>query len=336
MDTKCFCIKMSASVMQMKIPKKFATNLKGRLCDNVKLKGPSGITWHVKLRKSKGTFILQSGWKDFVTANQIGNNDILLFKYCTSSSFEVTIFDPSGCENAASFFAKKTNTEVYSQESGDTSVEIVNEPHHKVQRDFIYITSGSDETSHEILSDTGRVCITGKRITRERDGSDDEVDFRASPQKKIRDSQMGMPSGSSNKRNQFIKSPYIVPRSVSLTSAQEKIALEMSCNAQPGNPTFFTPLTHYNVSGGRSCQMTIPARFAPSLKEIKSERLILRQHDKDKEWNAWYCNSRPRSICGCGWRDFVLQNKLKNGDLCLFELMNSEPKLIMTVHVFSM
>ncbi|KAJ4788114.1 B3 domain-containing protein [Rhynchospora pubera] len=311
------------------------------------------------MRKSKDTFIFQSGWKDFVTANQIGNNDILLFKYCTSSSFEVTIFDPSGCENAASFFAKKTKTEVYSQESSDTSIQVVNEPHHKVQRDFIYITSGSDETSHEILSDTGRVCIAGKRITRERDGSDDEVDFRASPQKKIReksskkgasrhlrdkvkrdqtkksDSQIGMPSGSSNKRNQFITSPYIVPRSLSLTSAQEKIALEMSRSAQPGNLTFFTPLTQYHVSGG-SCKMNFPARFAPSLKETKSKRLILRQHGKDKEWNTWYCNSRPRSICGCGWRDFVLQNKLKKGDLCLFELMNSEPKLTMTVHVFSM
>ncbi|KAJ3685493.1 hypothetical protein LUZ61_014657 [Rhynchospora tenuis] len=311
------------------------------------------------MRKFKDTFIFQSGWKDFVTANKIGRNDILLFKYCTNSSFEVTIFDPSGCENAASFFAKKTKTEVCSQESSDNSVQVVNEPYHKVQRDFLYITSGSDETSHEILSNTGRLCTTGKRIS-ERDASDDDEDFRASPQKKIRekssnkgasrhlrdkvkrdqlvkpDSHIGMPSGSSNKRNQLITSPYIVPRFVSLTSAQEEIALEMSCNVRPGNPTFFRPLTQYNVSVGRSCQINFPARFAPSLKETKSQGLILRRYGKDKEWHARYFSSYPRGICSAGLRDFILENKLKKGDLCLFELMDNEPKLTMTVHLFRM
>lgn len=163
-------------------------NFKRQLCKNVELKGPSGSIWHVKMIKSNNDFIFQSGWRDFVIANKIAKNDILLFKYSAKyCSFEVMIFDPSGCEKAAPFFAKKTETEMYSQESSDTSVQVFAEHHCEVNKqDFIYITS-SNEISNEISSDDGRLRICRKRVVHERGASNgDQVDSEAIPQKRKR------------------------------------------------------------------------------------------------------------------------------------------------------
>jgi B3 DNA binding domain len=123
------------------------------VCENVELKCPSGITWHVKMIKSNGNFIFQSGWRDFIIANKIEKNDILVFKYSGNSSFEVIIFDPSGCQKAAPFFAKKMETQLCLQESSDSSIQVVAEHPREIKKDCINITSGSNESSNEISSD---------------------------------------------------------------------------------------------------------------------------------------------------------------------------------------
>ena len=75
------------------------------MSENIELEGPSGYTWHVKLMMSSdNTFALQSGWKEFVTANKIVENDFIVFTYKDSSSFKVLIFDRSGCEKVTPFF----------------------------------------------------------------------------------------------------------------------------------------------------------------------------------------------------------------------------------------
>ena len=45
----------------------------------IELEGPSGYTWHVQMMRSDNTFVLQSGWKEFVTANKIDENDFIVF-----------------------------------------------------------------------------------------------------------------------------------------------------------------------------------------------------------------------------------------------------------------
>ncbi|KAJ3702441.1 hypothetical protein LUZ61_006146 [Rhynchospora tenuis] len=96
---KSFFKKMDASCLnQMDLPKAFVRNIKGRIAKNVELKGPSGNIWQVGVTKLVENFTFQSGWKDFVIANSVKANDLLVFMYNTKSSFEVQIFDPSGTD----------------------------------------------------------------------------------------------------------------------------------------------------------------------------------------------------------------------------------------------
>jgi hypothetical protein len=48
-----------------------------------------------------------SGWGDFAKAHELEENDLLVFTLNGNRSFDVMIFDASGCEKASSFFIGK-------------------------------------------------------------------------------------------------------------------------------------------------------------------------------------------------------------------------------------
>jgi hypothetical protein len=89
------------------IPARFANNFNGHISEVVSLKSPSGKTWSIGVGNNDADEVfLQSGWKEFVTAHSIAEGDYLLFKYSGVSSFDVLIFDSSGCEKTWPHFAK--------------------------------------------------------------------------------------------------------------------------------------------------------------------------------------------------------------------------------------
>ena len=48
-----------------------------------------------------------SGWEDFVKAHELQENDLLLFTCCGNSSFQVLVFEASGCERVSSMFGNQ-------------------------------------------------------------------------------------------------------------------------------------------------------------------------------------------------------------------------------------
>lgn len=71
------------------------------------LKAPSGETWHVGVSKVANDLFFSSGWGDFAKAHELQENDLLVFTFSGSSSFEVLIFDATGCEKLSSLFTGK-------------------------------------------------------------------------------------------------------------------------------------------------------------------------------------------------------------------------------------
>lgn len=90
------------------VPARFANNFNGHISEEVNLRSPSGETWSIGVANSDaGELVLQPGWKEFVDGNGIEEGDCLLFRYSgVSSSFDVLIFDPSGCEKATPHFVE--------------------------------------------------------------------------------------------------------------------------------------------------------------------------------------------------------------------------------------
>jgi hypothetical protein len=54
--------------------------------------------------------------------------------------------------------------------------------------------------------------------------------------------------------------------------------------------------------------------------------------NKTHTWEAEIKISNNRYMLGPGWSQFVNDNELKLGDICLFQLMENK-KLTMTVHI---
>lgn len=87
----------------------------------------------------------RSGWKDFVTANDIEANEILVSRYSGDALFQVLIFDTNGCERISSFSAKEVGKEV--QEISNASIKVLDrsDPNMHQDQDKITISCSSSE-----------------------------------------------------------------------------------------------------------------------------------------------------------------------------------------------
>ncbi|KAF3339553.1 B3 domain-containing protein [Carex littledalei] len=70
----------------------------------LEFKCPSSTdVWHVGLIGSGDKLVLQPGWSDFASSNNVSQNNLLLFKLVGGCTFEVRIFDPFGREKGGDF-----------------------------------------------------------------------------------------------------------------------------------------------------------------------------------------------------------------------------------------
>lgn len=89
----------------------------------IQLKRPSGDTWHVSLIWTGEELALQSGWNQFVVANDISPNDFMVFKFIGGFRFEVLIFDPNGYEKSNDVGKKMRNGLVQVFSYGDEPIK---------------------------------------------------------------------------------------------------------------------------------------------------------------------------------------------------------------------
>lgn len=83
------------------------SNLDGQITKGLSLKAPSGETWLVEVAKKTHELLFMSGWADFARAHELQENDLLIFTRSGNYSFDVQIFDASGCEKVPCFFTSK-------------------------------------------------------------------------------------------------------------------------------------------------------------------------------------------------------------------------------------
>ncbi|XP_078173711.1 B3 domain-containing protein Os03g0620400-like isoform X2 [Carex rostrata] len=226
----------------------------GSMIGNVELEGPSGYTWPVKIvwSDSDNTFALKSGWKEFVTANKIYENDILVFTYKDNSSFKVLIFDRSGCEKVAPFFAKNMNTKPESEKLNDSPSRASGAPYREVKIEIISLTSGSsdtDESSREISTRDPRACMTGERIC----GKRKQKDF-------VQESTESESNAGKDYRAMKASRLYVVPLRTHLTQAQEEIANRMARKTQKDSQLLVKILSASDTPSSRDCTLIREAR----------------------------------------------------------------------------
>jgi len=60
------------------IPDKFEQHFRGLIANSVKLESRCGYTFDVEVAKNLGKVVLQTGWKEFVTAHGLNMGDLLV------------------------------------------------------------------------------------------------------------------------------------------------------------------------------------------------------------------------------------------------------------------
>ncbi|KAJ4804416.1 B3 domain-containing protein [Rhynchospora pubera] len=305
-----FFVKMEASFRNhLDLPRKFAASFKEQICDIVKLKGPSGRTWRIEVLKSENKLSLKSGWRNFVIANKIDKNDLLIFKHRGNSSFNVLIFDSSGCEKVVSLFKKNEETETESESESETES---------------IFESEAEKTSSE--SDTSfRVFLPPEKIS-----SDSETSSRATPEQKMRVSNGSEASRYKMKKSKKAHSdrPYLMSWR-KLSVAEQKIAYEMVLATQPSSKLFVKFLSPSDVNH----HLTIPRLSANEYIGKTSQSISLLLANKKKVFPGRYCYTKNIQYICSGWRGFVRKYKLKVRSLCLFEVKTSDGGIAIVVHV---
>ncbi|KAG0548512.1 hypothetical protein BDA96_01G173000 [Sorghum bicolor] len=83
---------------RLAVPDKFEQHFRGLIGNRVKLESRCGHTFDAEVAKNLGKVVLQTGWKEFVTAHDLNMGDFLVFKCDGTSRLKVFIFDLSCCE----------------------------------------------------------------------------------------------------------------------------------------------------------------------------------------------------------------------------------------------
>ncbi|MCL7048225.1 hypothetical protein MKW94_007698 [Papaver nudicaule] len=136
-------------------------------------------------------------------------------------------------------------------------------------------------------------------------------------------------------RQQTTYSRKLTPKSSYYTD-EFQATLEAAEEFTSENP-FFKIVMH--ASHIKSGILSVPAVFATShLRNVTRMTITLKVDEKT--WEVGYLSTTPterkiaRGLIYRGWRVFVADNDLNEGDVCVFELVDHRKKFEMNVHIF--
>ncbi|XP_016501194.1 B3 domain-containing protein REM16-like [Nicotiana tabacum] len=103
---------------------------------------------------------------------------------------------------------------------------------------------------------------------------------------------------------------------------RKKVALEKTeVLLTPDIPQFVKCLKGYNVN--KSCFIYVPKPLCEQLSESANKTTVVLSNSEGKQWKVnCILQKGYHAFCG-GWKQFVKDNKLKEGDVCVFQLVNT-------------
>ncbi|CAL4898193.1 unnamed protein product [Urochloa decumbens] len=298
------------------IPEKLSKNIKGT--ESFDLKAPSGETWNVGMNKNGDDLFLKSGWENFVKAHGLQENDLLIFTSSGNSSFDVLIFEASGCQKVSSLFGNRTGPDM--RKHFDGMVDRGKQAEHNV------LSDSEDTTTPSQLAGFHHHASTSKKP-----GARDSRQLSESPNYSkgyVKRSSIGEEDSDEEHDN----SNYYYTKIANRLSDEEKEKITRLASIRSGNPAFVTVLQMSHVRR-KSNFLIFPSRFvADHLDSRLHEITLVRPNRKDK-WCVKYCYGRnAQGIRNYTFYMFVQENKLREGDTCAFELMKGSRRVTMTVH----
>ncbi|CAJ2672736.1 unnamed protein product [Trifolium pratense] len=261
------------------------------------LKTPDGKKWEIYTTKiNDGDFWFQEGWKEFATHYSLDHGQMVLFEYEENSQyFRVHIFGKSGLEIEYPFHVNQHEENSFDQISDDDSIEILDKsPSCKKTRPKSPISCS--QPHKKLRSDTREDVGTSSKFhdfpQNHDQSSDNTADGSVKCQKVEQEKEQEELSSKINE------------------------ALNRARSFKSKNPCFTIVMKSSYLY---SYSLYVPTQFAINYLK-KEESNILLKLLNGKTWYAKYCFGKIKS----GWKNFVRDNKLKVGDVCVFELTKSQ------------
>ncbi|XP_021733995.1 B3 domain-containing protein Os12g0592300-like [Chenopodium quinoa] len=157
---------------QLRIPRKFMECFKVKLLPWCTLIGPSKNKWKIRLSSTgdEMSLMFSDGWEQFVLDNGVEEADFLVFRFVKDSSFEVSVFDKSGCEREGCHFT--TNSNYSSRRTSCTSTLHIN--YGSVAKEEIEICDSSSEDCSLLEEGEEETKDVSHVMEEEREGSSSE------------------------------------------------------------------------------------------------------------------------------------------------------------------
>ncbi|KAF7814016.1 putative B3 domain-containing protein [Senna tora] len=273
----------------------------------------SGNFWKVEVANANERMYFQKGWEVFVKDNKLEYGDFITFKYVGNSAFKVKMYGSHGCEK-----------------------KLVHVHHHHVE------TSSNEEKRKKVVEDEVEDVIEMMKQnkarslrnqippSKRRKGSADKeihsknkevihIDLDTSVHNEIEDCKG------------FVKKQSMSGE-VEKGESHSAFALEEANRFKSKYPSFHAVITHYNA---KFCLYLPSTFYRKHVKKEKIEKQNIKLECSGRVWNVALIkngNGQPNyaKLSG-GWGAFCKDNKLKVGDVCVFELRENAH---LKVHIF--
>ncbi|KAK8619133.1 hypothetical protein V6N13_133100 [Hibiscus sabdariffa] len=293
------------------IPRKFVRKYGNQLSSPVKLEVPSGAIWQVELTRCDERVWLQKGWREFAEHYSLELGSFLVFRYQGNDRFHVLVFDRSASE--IEYPCRKN------KEKSDLPCPLAQK---KMRTDSTYKTETNSKLADLSLHTSPDVPSSGKIKL----GNLEKKEKSHSSTGKV-DGVGGISACRSMKTE-------ILSCSQRLTDTENAHAIQIaSAFKSTENPVFMVAMRPSSVSN--SYQMVIPLDFAREFLPMHKCNLTLR-NSAGKTWSVkFYMNAGKRQQAQLygGWREFVEDNHLNVGDVCVFELIK-HLEILMKVDIY--
>ncbi|KAI5002206.1 hypothetical protein ZWY2020_026856 [Hordeum vulgare] len=292
------------------IPEWFVNQFGGKIWGTVRLETSDGNLYDVGVTKSMNRTILKSGWTTFLNANEIEENYSLVFRYLGNARFEVTIFDSNGKEKTWCCSGMRNASGVHKASTFDIdNSSSLGGTKCKYQKDQIHKASeGSDS-----------------------DGSQKERSYSYA------ESSEDNLSIDNPLESDDVRDYYVLSGQCDLTEAEELKLHAFVQKIRPKIPVLVVLMKKSNVKPHGD--LVIHKHYAHKYLPCKDTNIILQVPRKNKVWEC-KLHIRPSGSTGAGRRnlslgDFVGDNLVREGDICLFEPMTNakQKRFTMTVHL---
>nr|VDD40843.1 unnamed protein product [Brassica oleracea] len=347
-QSPCALILKPLSFFLVAIPKKFSTYCKRKLPKIVTLKSPSGAKYNVGLEEDdEKTLAFRCGWDKFVKDHSLHESDLLVFKFNGSSEFEVLIFDGDTlCEKPTSYFVRKCghaektsratdftatssrspkrhinipdDVETTVNQQGPVKVSPVgNELDDLIDIDTMLPQTGIEQEEHsnsDIDTDSGQLPV----ISPTSKGPISEGKYPIGVFKKMR-GQISI--NDLNRKADVEMIPGGSRRRVGETNKRKALSLAKRAVSRKG---FLVVMKRSHVVS--KCFLYVPVQWSARNMSREPQDVVMQVGETKWQLKFKHYGSKGRGGVSVGWKKFVRDNNLCEGDVCVFEPTKPEAK----------